>query len=142
MDYSVQEHGLLCYPAVFRPRLSPPSGRGRLRLTFGVGHRVQGDLSRMIAGVVGMPFTPVIADRIGEDTAVEVKGGGGDAVSDGRERLEPMVGVFVPETVGAIGAGSAEGVVARMEGYGIDRIDQLGFGVVVFEAALTSEGEV
>lgn len=96
----------------------------------------------MIARVVGIPFTPVIADRIGEDASVEVKGGGGDAVSDGRERLEPMVGVFVPETVCAIGAGSAEGVVARMEGHGIDRIDQLVLGVVVFGGALTSEGEV
>jgi hypothetical protein len=53
-----------------------------------------------------------------------------------------MVGVFVPETIGAIGAGGAEGVVARMEGHGIDRIDELVFGVVVFEGALTSEGEV
>lgn len=103
---------------------------------------MQGDLSRIIARVVGVAFTPVIADRIGEDTAVEVKGGRGDAVSDGRERLEPMVGVFVPETVGAIGAGSAEGVVARMEGYCIDRINQLVLGVVVFGGALTSEGKV
>lgn len=46
-----------------------------------------------------MPLTPVIADRIGEDTAVQVKGSGADAASDGRECLEPMVGIFVPETM-------------------------------------------
>lgn len=123
-------------------RLSPPDCRRHRQFTLVVGHRVQNDIIRMIARVVGKSFTPVVADRIGEHGAILVESGRGDAVSVSLQCLDAAAGVCVPETKGAVGTCSGESVIARMERHRIDCVDHLIFDAVVFGTAVASEGEV
>lgn len=101
---------------------------------------VQHDLDGVVLGVVLVALAPVVANGVGEDAAVLVEGGGGDAAADVGVALEAVLGVLVPEVEGAVGAGGAEGAVDGVEGDvvdGVDAGDAVDGGV-----AVALEGEV
>lgn len=119
-----------------------PLLRPRPRLTLINRNRMQHDLIGRLRRIDGVPFTPVVADGVGEDGAVAVEAGGRDGAADGRVALETMLSVFVPEVEGAVGAGGAEGAVHRVEGDGVDRVHVRRIAVVGRGFAVAAEGEV
>ena len=67
-------------------------------------------------------LAPIVTHRIGENGACLVEARAGDHAPDFRVALEPVLGVLVPEVVGPVAAGSAEGAVYWMEGDGVDAV--------------------
>lgn len=76
---------------------------------------MQHDLDGIALSVVLVTLGPVVANSIGKDGTVLVKGSRGDAASDVGVTLETMLGILVPEVECSIGAGSAECAVDGVE---------------------------
>jgi hypothetical protein len=103
---------------------------------------VQLELDGVLGVISAVALAPVVADGVGEDVAVAREGCRCDAAADFGIALEAVLGVFVPEVEGAVGAGCAEGAVLGVEGDGVDGVD---FGYVALAGVLLAvalEGEV
>lgn len=101
---------------------------------------MQHDLDRVVLCVVLVALAPVIANGVGEDAAVLVKGRGRDATTHVRVAFKTVLSVLVPEVECAVGAGRAEGAVDGVEGDVVDGVD-VG-DAVGGRVTVTLEGEV
>ena len=77
---------------------------------------MQHDLDRIVLRVVLVALAPVVTNGIGEDAAILVERGGGDAAADGGVALESVLCVLVPEMERSVRASRTESAVLGMEG--------------------------
>lgn len=112
----------------------------RSRLALVLLHRVQHDLDRLRLCVSLVSLGPVVAYGVGEDVAVLVEVGRGDAAADVGVALESVLGVFVPEVERAVRAGRREGAVDGVERDVVDGVDA--GNVSLRRVAVALEGEV
>lgn len=96
------------------------------------------DWLRLCVGLVALG--PVVAYGVGENVAVLVEVGRGDAAANVGVSLESVLGVFVPEMERAIRAGRREGTVDGVEGDIVDSVDVGNVSLGWITVAL--EGEV
>ena len=100
-----------------RPRLPLRGLRSRLALI--ALNWMQHDLVWILLVVKSVACAPVVANGVGKDIPRPVEIRRRDRSADFGVPLEAVLGVFVPEVEGAVGAGGAEGAVHRVEGYSV-----------------------
>lgn len=88
------------------------------------------DLGAALARVVLHTRLEAGADADGEVAAVGGEGERGDAVGELLVHLHAPLGVGVPEGDGGVAAAAGEGAVGRVEGQGVDGVDDVGGGAV------------
>lgn len=105
-----------------------------LRLALGQGlvlaELADEDLGAALARVVFHAGLEARAHADGEVAAVGGEGEGGDAVGELLVDLHAALGVGVPEGDGGVAAAAREGAVGRVEGEGVDGVDDVGGGAV------------
>ena len=103
---------------------------------------MQHDLRDLLRRILRVSLTPIIADGVRENASIPVERRRYNGPADLRIALQAVLGVFVPEVEGAVGAGGAEGAVLWVEGDGVDAVDVALVAHVRDVAAVAFEGEV
>lgn len=100
------------------------------------------DLVGVVGAVVLVALAPIVADRVGKDATGLVEVCRGNAATDVRVALQPVLGVLVPEVEGAVSAGCGECAVDGVEGDSVDGEDVLRVAVRGRGGAVALETEV
>ena len=68
-------------------------------------------VSRIVRVVFGAAPAPVVRDSVRQDRAVAIEGAARDGLRASLHRLEPLLGVLVPEVVRTVGTNRRKGAI-------------------------------
>lgn len=111
-------------------------------LTLVSHNRVQHDFIRQLRRIGVEPFTPIIADRIGENAARAIERGRADGAPDLGVPLQPILGILIPEMERAVAPRGREGPLHRVEVDRVDRVDVADVALRRRRLAVALEAEV